>query len=135
MKAGVRFEIGEYLSNSKAASSGGTVQSTPGSSSDKLDLSKVADVLRELQQLQTDNPAEFKQALNDAATKLKDASQQQTDPAQAKFLSDLSDRFQKAADTGDLSQLKPPDGSASGSYSVHGHHHHHHHSAAAHPAS
>ncbi len=90
---------------------------------DKIDFSKVGDLFKQLQQLQNSDPAEFKQVLSDAAAKLKDAASQQTDPAAAKFLSGLAARFQKAADSGDLSALKPPSGS-NGIYGPHGHHHH-----------
>ena len=118
--------LGEISSFStpKSTGSGTTIQSNAVSSTDRLDLSKAADLFRDLQKLQTDNPAEFKQVLTDAAVKLQAAAQQQTDPAQASFLSSLSDRFQKAASSGDLSALKPP--ASDDSYSAKGHHHHHH---------
>lgn len=120
------------FSTSKSTGSGTTIQSNAVSSTDQLDFSKAADLFRGLQKLQTDNPAEFQQILTDAAAKLKDAAQQQTDPSQASFLSSLSDRFQKAADSGDLSALQPP--ASDGSYSAKGHHHRHHGGAPPPPA-
>ena len=90
---------------------------------DTVNLSQTSELMNDLKQLQTSDPAEFKQVLSDAATQLKTAAGQQTDPGAASFLSKLSDRFQKAADTGDLSALKPT-ASAGGSYRPHHHGHH-----------
>ena len=112
-------EINAYRSTAR---SNDTVKTTAAHSPDKVDFSKAGDLFKQLQQLQSSDPAEFKQVLTDAAAKFKDAASQQTDPAAAKFLSGLADRFQKAADSGDLSSLKPPSGS-NGIYGPHGHHH------------
>lgn len=113
-------EINAYRTTSN---SNDTTQTIAAQSQDKIDFSKVGDLFKQLQQLQSSAPAEFKQVLSDAAAKLKDAASQQTDPVAAKFLSGLADRFQKASDSGDLSALKSPTGS-NGTYGPHGHHHH-----------
>lgn len=89
-----------------------------GGSTDRIDFSQAANLFKQLQQLQSSNPAELKQVLTDAVAKLKDAANQQTDPRAAQFFNNLADRFQKAADTGDLSSLHPQ----SGTGRAHGHH-------------
>jgi hypothetical protein len=93
-------------------------------SSDSVGVSQFAQLMQQLQQLQTSNPTEFKQVMSDAATQLKTAAAQSTDPAQATFLTNLSDQFQNAATTGNLSALQSQSGTA-GTYAHHGHHHHH----------
>ena len=101
-----------------------TAASTP-VSGDSANLSQVGQLFQELEQLQTSDPTALKKVLEDAAAKFSTAAQQSTDPTQASFLTNLADRFQKAADTGDLSALRQP--AAGATYGVQGHHHHHHH--------
>lgn len=100
-------EIDSYLSTQPTSGSTSTNASnaTP---SDGVDFSQVAQLFKELQKLQSTDPAEFKKVLTDAAKKLKDAAGQQSDSMAASFLTNLADKFQQAADTGDLSVLKPP---------------------------
>ncbi|MBZ5675303.1 MAG: hypothetical protein LAP61_13755 [Acidobacteriia bacterium] len=107
-------EIDSYLSTQQTSGSTSTNASnaTP---SDRVDFSQVAQLFKELQKLQSTDPAEFKKVLTDAANKLKDAAGQQSDSAVASFLTNLADKFQQAADTGDLSALKPPS-APSGAY-------------------
>ena len=90
------------------------------SSGARLSVSPLAQVLSQLQQLQQTNPAKFTSVLTDIANKLHAAAQQEGGP-QGQRLADLADRFQQAAQTGDLSALRP----------AHRHHHHHSHGAAA----
>jgi hypothetical protein len=118
-------ELSSYLPAKNTASTG----STAAVSGDSVNFSQVGQLFQELQQLQTSDPTALKKVLEDAATKFSTAAQQATDPTQASVLSNLADRFQKAADTGDLSALQKPSSSASasGTYGVQGHHHHHHH--------
>ncbi len=114
------------ISSYQASQTSGSTQATPPASvasSDSINFSQVAQLFQQLQQLQTSNPTEFKQVLTDAATQFKTAAGQQTDPAAAGFLSNLSDQFQTAADTGNLSALQPAANGAHGGH--HGHHHHH----------
>ena len=100
-------EIDSYLSTQQTSGSTSTNASnaTP---SDRVDFSQVAQLFKELQKLQSTDPTEFKKVLADAAKKLKDAAGQQSDSTAAGFLTNLADKFQQAADTGDLSVLKPP---------------------------
>ena len=117
--------LSEISTFNKTQASTATASTSPTTSRDSVGVSQFAQVMQQLQQLQTSNPAEFKQVMSDAASQLKTAAAQATNPAQATFLTDLSDRFQKAADTGNLSALQPQN-SASGTYVRHGHHGHHH---------
>jgi hypothetical protein len=116
-------EINTYNANKSASTNPETT--VTGRAADSVEFSQAGQLLKDLKQLQTSDPAEFKQVLSDAATQLKTAAGQQTDPGAASFLNNLSDRFQKAADTGDLSALKP-NTPAGGGYKAHGHHGGHH---------
>jgi hypothetical protein len=118
-------EIRSDLSSSQKTASASTTPVSTTPSIDRVDFSQIAELFKELKQLQTSNPAEFKKVTSDAASQLKAAVQQTTDPNQASFLSELADKFQKASDTGDVAALQPSSSSANGSYGPHGHHHHH----------
>jgi hypothetical protein len=99
-------EISSYLST-QTTSGTSSAANTNTTSSDSVNFSQVAKLFKELHQLQSSNPTEFKQVLTEAAGKLKDAAEQSSDPNEASFLNDLASKFQKAADTGDLSTLTP----------------------------
>ncbi len=119
-------ELSPYLPSKNAVDSAGSAPV----SGDSVNFSQVGQLFQELQQLQTSDPTALKKVLEDAATKFSAAAQQATDPTQASFLTNLADRFQKAADTGDLSALRQPSSSSAGAtYGAQGHHHHHHHGA------
>jgi len=100
-------EIDSYLSTQQTSGNTSTTASNS-TASDGVDFSQVAQLFKELQKLQSTDPTEFKKVLTDAAKKLKDAAGQQSDSTAAAFLTSLADKFQQAADTGDLSVLKPP---------------------------
>jgi len=115
-------EINADLLNTKPPATNAAA-TTPGApSSDQINFSQVGQLFQELSQLQTQNPSAFQQVMQDAVTKLQDAAKQQTDPNAAQFLNNLADRFQQAANTGNLSALQP----ANEAHHAHGHHHHHH---------
>ena len=116
-------EISSYLSTSKTASGAGTTASSSASASDQVDFSQVAKLFQELKQLQSSNPAEFKQVMTDAAKQLTAAAQQTTDPSQANFLSSLANKFQQASATGSMAPFEQSS-SASGASGAHHHHHH-----------
>ena len=109
---------------SLAGTQASTASPTGVTGQDSVQVSKTAEFFQQLRQLESQNPAGFKKELSDIAGKLKSAAQQESDPSQSSFLNNLADRFQKAADTGDLSALKPPQGNQAVS-GHHGHHHHH----------
>ena len=110
-------EIDSNLSKTRASGNASSTATSDVTTADQTDLSQVAKLFRELHELQQQNPDAFKQVMTDAATKLRDAARKSSDPNQAKFLNNLADNFQKAADTGDLSTLRPQ--------GAHRHHHHH----------
>jgi hypothetical protein len=94
----------------QAAGASGPV---PGGS-DSVEISQPGQMLSQLQQLKSKDPAQFKQVLSDTANQLRALAQQAGPSAGGSALAELADRFQTAANTGDLSVLQPK-----------GHHHHH----------
>ena len=82
---------------------------------DRTHLSKMGELMSKLQDLESSDPDKAKQVLSNIASALADkaSADGSTDP----HLQELSDKFAQAAQTGDLSGLKPQGG---------GHHHHHH---------
>ena len=94
---------------SATTSAADTVAPTASSqTSDSASFSKLSDFFSKLQQLQSSDPAKFKEICADIAEKLKAAAQQLGDTPGGKMLSDLAAKFESAAQTGDVSQLKPP---------------------------
>ena len=96
----------------RSATTASNTSQTGAAAQDRVAFSDFLKLVQQLKQLQAQDPAAFKKELTDIAAKLKTAAQQETDPSQSSFLTNLADRFQKAADTGDLSALKPQEGSA-----------------------
>jgi len=84
-------------------------------------VSPLAQALSELQQLGATDPARLKTVLSDVADKLQAAGEQEGGTT-GQVLSSLAGKVRQAAQTGDLSSLRP---------SAAHHHHHHHHGAAA----
>ncbi|HEX3761988.1 MAG TPA: hypothetical protein VHW23_24980 [Kofleriaceae bacterium] len=82
---------------------------------DHAQLSRMGELMSQLQNLESTNPDQAKQVLSNIASQLSDKASSTSDP----HLQQLSDKFGQAAQTGDLSGLKPQ-----------GHGHHHHHAAA-----
>ena len=87
---------------------GGGVQQTQNASGDSgADFRARSIVVQpQLQQLQSQNPTQFKQLVSNIANQLQAASQQATGN-QATFLSNLASKFQTAAQTGNLASLQP----------------------------
>jgi len=92
------------------------------SSAVSVDLSQPGQLWSQLQSLAQNNPTEFKQVTADIASQLKDAASSATG-GQAQFLTNLSNRFQAASQSGSMSDLAPPASQGQGVH--HGHHHHH----------
>ena len=84
--------------------------------------SQFSQFFNNLQKLQQQNPSQLKSTLTNIADELNAAAQQASGP-QAQRLSALATKFQQAAQTGDISQLRG------------GHGGHHHHSGGAQSAS
>src|ERR1700722_19067859 len=70
-------------------------------------ISGQGQLLSQLQQLQTQNPAKFKQGAAQIANQLQAAAQQQASSSQSSFLNHLAGEFQNVANGGNLSQLQP----------------------------
>jgi hypothetical protein len=69
-------------------------------------ISAAGKLLSNLQQLQMQNPAKFKQVVSQIASQLQTAAQQTQGP-QSDLLSNLAAKFQSVANGGSLSQLQP----------------------------
>lgn len=94
------------------------------------ELSPLAQILSQLQQLQQDNPAEYKQITGQIATNLQSAAQTaQTDgnSTASSQLNQLATDFNNASQTGQLPDIQDLAQTVSGS--GHHHHGHHHHSS------
>jgi hypothetical protein len=89
----------------------------PVGGADQTHLSRMGDLMSQLQNLEQTNPDQAKSVLSNIASQLADKASSSNDP----HLQELSDKFAQAAQTGDLSGLKPQG---------HGGHHHHHAQAA-----
>jgi len=89
-------------------------------SADSAQLSPMASLLNQLQQLQQTDPDKFKSVMSSIADTLKTDAQNATGP-QAQRLNALADKFSQAAQTGQMPDLQPK-GQHQGAS---GHHHHH----------
>ena len=124
--------IGSMLS---ASSTGGPVSSNYNNadpSSDASQLSPAAKMLQALQELQQQNPAEFKKLAADMSSHLKTeaaTATQNGNTAQATALTNLAGIFQTASQTGTAPTAQALDqaGATTGATAAaHGYHHHHH---------
>jgi hypothetical protein len=97
------------------------IQSTGGvlPSATQTTVSPEGGLFGQLSQLSQSNPDEFKQVAAEISQKLKDEAGQATGD-KATFLNNLADKFNQAAQSGDMSSLKP---SSSHGHHKHGHHH------------
>jgi hypothetical protein len=107
--------VGALLSGGQLLGTGAT-STASGAAGDSARISGLGKLFAELQALQSQDPAKFKSVLTDISTQLQNAAKQVTG-GQADFLTKLADQFQTAANTGDLSSLRP---------AHHGHGHHAH---------
>ena len=98
-----------------------TQSATGATTTDSTQLSPMATLLNQLQQLQQSDPDKFKSVMSSIADTLKTDAQNATGP-QAQRLNALADKFSQAAQTGQMPDLQPK-GQAQGAA---GHHHHHH---------
>ncbi|HOX29238.1 MAG TPA: hypothetical protein PLQ76_08815 [bacterium] len=74
-----------------------------------FEFSQPAELFSKLSQLQSSDPETFKSLMNDIAEKLQEAADEtEDDDFNGKMLADLASKFKNAAETGDLTQLKPP---------------------------
>jgi len=89
-------------------------------------ISTPGELFSKLQQLQEKDPAQFKQVMSSLASDLRSEAAK-TDGPQSAFMTKLADRFDQAAQSGNLSAAKPDEAQgAQGAHKHHGHGHHHH---------
>jgi hypothetical protein len=106
--------ISQLLTNQTSTSS-----AAGGVPTDSNDMSSLAKLMSELQQLQQSDPDKFKSVMSDIAKTLRTDAQNAAG-SQASFLNNLAGKFDQAAQTGQMPDLQPKAQSAGG------HHHHHH---------
>jgi hypothetical protein len=108
-------------SSSLALNTTGRASATSGAegAAAQPEVSKMGQLMSQLQQLQQSDPAKFKQVMGAISQKLKDEAAGATGQ-RAEFLGGLASRFDQAAQSGDLSALQPPAQAGK----AHGHHHH-----------
>ncbi len=87
-------------------------------------ISSVGSLFDQLKQLSQSDPTKFKEVMSDMAKSLRQDAKQATG-ADAQRLSTMADRFDKAAQSGSLSDAAPP--AAGQTQHAHGHHGHHGH--------
>jgi len=79
--------------------------------SETTGVSKMADLMSQLKSLEDSDPDKFKKVMSTIAEQLEKQAGS-SDDGKAGFLEDMASRFKEAAESGDLSVLKPPpDGS------------------------
>ena len=87
---------------------------------DSTQLSPMASLLNQLQQLQQSDPDKFKSVMSSIADTLKNDAQNASGPT-AQRLNALADKFSQAAQSGQMPDLQPK-----GQEGASGHQHHHH---------
>ena len=115
---GSNYDINALTATQTSATQTATVG---GVATDSAQLSPMATLLNQLQQLQQTDPTKFKSVMSSIADTLKADAQNATGP-KAQHLNDLANKFSQAAQTGQMPDLQPP-GQQQGAS---GHHHHHH---------
>lgn len=114
--------VGMTAVDAIAPSTVGVTPTIPDSSSSQASstqFSGLADLISKLQSLEKTDPAKAKQVLTDISAKLRSEAQT-VGGAQAQQLNAAADRFQSAANSGDLSTLQPPQHHGHGGHG-HGH--------------
>jgi hypothetical protein len=95
-----------------ASASGAAGGPEPGG--DSSSVSKPAQLLGQLKELEAADPAKFKQVMSAISDDLSAAAEGASDPQSKAVLGDLASRFKTAGATGDLSALQPPAGGPPG---------------------
>lgn len=105
-----------------SASSTTPVTSSDAANGVSVDISRPGQLFSQLSSLAQSNPDQFKSVTSDIAAKLKDAASSATG-SQADFLNKIADRFQSASQSGNVSDLAPPQGGQAHGHRHHGGHH------------
>jgi len=74
---------------------------------DEAKLSRGGQQMSQLSKLQTSDPEKFKAAAQEISDKLAEAAKNSTDEGESSALSDMSAQWAEAAETGDMSSLRP----------------------------
>ncbi len=83
-----------------------TVQGTTEGTSDQANLSQGSQLMGELKNLQSTDPAKFKAVAQKISDSLAADAKNSSDPQQSKMLNSLSGKFADAAKSGDMSSLQ-----------------------------
>jgi hypothetical protein len=111
-----------FGSSSSTSGSPGSSTTSPVDSSGSVDLSQAAQFFSKLQNLAETNSTQFKQLTAQIASQLQADAQNATGSEQS-FLTNLSNQFSTASQTGSASALQPQAAQTGGHHSHHGHHH------------
>jgi hypothetical protein len=84
----------------------GTANFDSSSATDKTSMSKMAEMMSKLKDLEKTDPAKAKQVLTSIASKLNKAAESATGD-DATHIKELAGKFSKAAESGDMSALEP----------------------------
>jgi hypothetical protein len=74
-----------------------------------IDFSKPSELLSKLENLKNEDPQKFKDVLQEISDLLKNAADSTDDTSLSTFLTTLSEKFADVAESGDLTQLNPPE--------------------------
>ncbi len=85
---------------------GGVGEVAEADSAPKTDISKMAGLMNQLQQLSQSDPGKFKAVMSEVGDKLTTAASSATG-RQADQLKKMADKFEKAAETGDIASIEP----------------------------
>lgn len=81
---------------------------------DRAEFSKFGQLMGKLSSLANSDPTKFKSVVSEMPSKLKDAAAKTTDANEQKLLTEMAERFGKAASSGQASDLLPPQGEQHG---------------------
>jgi len=98
------------LLQTSAVSSSSTVSDlTSVDGDDSSGVSRMGDLMSQLQSLSESDPKKFKEVMKSLSKQLESAADS-AQGGEAGFLKDMAQKFADAAESGDLSSLKPPEG-------------------------
>ena len=96
---------------SSASDTDGTSQSgvqSVGSEGVSVELSEPGKIFSKLQQLAESDPEQFETLMTDIADQIEEAAESATDEDQSSMLKEMAQNFRDAAESGDVSALRPP---------------------------
>jgi hypothetical protein len=111
---GIGTSVTQALAQVTAVSSqeSGAAQSVNGAANgaDESKMSGPGQIMAKLKDLQQSDPAKFKQVMQAVSESLKEQAQSASDPQEQKALTQVAGQFAQAAQSGDLSALRPQGG-------------------------